>query len=130
MPRVASASAARPPCGLPCRSASRRRPGCRPLPAAPATAPAPPDERPPIEPGVPCETQEKPNLASKPGPAPPQRTVDVTKPVYKARYELAKGHAVKWLRKQLRLEGLDKAFEVVEKDITADLVDSLAEARK
>jgi phospholipid/cholesterol/gamma-HCH transport system substrate-binding protein len=88
-----------------------------------------PDERPPLRPDVPCETQEAPDLDSEPGAAPPQRRVDVTDPVYQARYALAKTRAVKWLRQQLRLEGLDRTFDVIETDVTATLLDSLADAR-
>ena len=87
-----------------------------------------PDERPPLNRRVPCETQEKPNLDSEAGAPPPQERVDVSDPVYRARYELARNRAVKWLRGQLRLEGLDRTFEVVEQDVSAGLVSSLADA--
>jgi phospholipid/cholesterol/gamma-HCH transport system substrate-binding protein len=90
--------------------------------------PPKPDERPPLNRNVPCETQEAPNLDSEPGAAPPQRRVDTTNPVYRARYALARQRAIKWLRSQLKLEGLDKTLEVVDKDVTAGLVSSLAEA--
>ncbi len=96
-----------------------------PLPIEGANPPKP-DARPPLDRDVPCETQEAPNLESTPGAPPPQRTVDVTSTAYQARYELAKGRAIAWLRKQLKLEGLDDQLEVVDQDVTQALVDRLA----
>ncbi len=87
--------------------------------------PPKPDARPPLHRTVPCETQEKPNLATKVGDPPPQRTVDITSAAYQARYALAKGRAIEWLRKQLKLEGLDDTLEVSDQDVTKALVDRL-----
>jgi phospholipid/cholesterol/gamma-HCH transport system substrate-binding protein len=88
-----------------------------------------PDARPPLNRSVPCETQQAPNLATEPGAAPPQRTIDVTSAAYQARYALAKSKAVTWLRKQLKLEGLEKQFSVIDKDVTPSLVDKMARLR-
>jgi hypothetical protein len=91
--------------------------------------PPKPDARPPLNPSVPCETQEKPNLTTVAGGPPVQHKVDTTSPAYRARYAEAKLAAVKWLRKQLKLEGLGKQFSVVENDVTKAVVDQLAKAR-
>ncbi len=85
-----------------------------------------PDERPPLDHTVPCETQEAPNLDSEAGPPPPQRQVDVNDPVYRARYEFARNKAVQWLKRQLRVEGLDEQFGVATEDVSAAVVNSLA----
>ncbi len=99
-----------------------------PLPIGGANPPRP-DARPPIKPRVPCETQEAPNLDSIPGAPPPQRRIDVSTPAYQARYELAKSRAVDWLRKQLKVEGLGKTFDVLDTDVTSGLLDRMADAR-
>jgi virulence factor Mce-like protein len=99
-----------------------------PSPIKGANPPAP-DKRPPLNRSVPCETQESPNLATEAGPPPPQMKVDVTTPAYKARYAMAKAKAVTWLRKQLKLEGLDKTFDVIDRDVTPALVDRMAKLR-
>jgi hypothetical protein len=77
---------------------------------------------------VPCETQQPPNLASRPGGPPEQKKLDVTNPKYKARYAFARERAVKWLREQLKREGLDKQLSVAEKDVTPQLVQRMADA--
>ena len=88
--------------------------------------PPQPTTRPPLRPDVPCETQEPPNLQSKPGPPPEQRRVDTSDPAYQARVAKAQAAAVKWLRRQLRYEGLSRTFDVAEKPVTKSLVDRLA----
>ena len=65
-------------------------------------------------------------MASAP---PPQHKVDVTSTAYLARYAKAKLTAVKWLRRQLELEGLGKQFSVVKDDVTKAVVDQLAKVR-
>jgi hypothetical protein len=90
--------------------------------------PPPPSSPPPLNSSVPCETQQPPNLASRPGAPPAQKKLDVTSPKYQARYALAKERAVKWMRKQLVREGLDKTFSVVDEDVTPQLVQRMADA--
>jgi virulence factor Mce-like protein len=88
--------------------------------------PPEPETRPPLDRKVPCETQEPPNLESIPEPPPPAMKVDVTSAAYKARYALAKARAVKWLRGQLKYEGLADQFDVIDEDVTPQLVSRLA----
>jgi virulence factor Mce-like protein len=91
--------------------------------------PPEPETRPPLDRKVPCETQEPPNLESIPEPPPARMKVDVTSAAYKARYALAKARAVKWLRGQLKYEGLADQFEVIDEDVTPQLVSRLAAQR-
>jgi hypothetical protein len=95
------------------------------LPISGANPPLP-DTRPPLDPTVPCETQQPPDLRSTPGPPPPQRRIDVTSPAYVKRYELAKARAVKWLERTLKLQGLDTVLSVTTQDVTAATVERLA----
>jgi virulence factor Mce-like protein len=99
------------------------------LPINGANPPAP-KTPPPLDPSVPCETQQPPNLASKPGPPPEQRRIDTSDPKYRARYALAKERAVKWLREELDRTGLDKTMKVVDEDVTPQLVSQMAAAVK
>ena len=84
-----------------------------------------PSKRPPLDPEVPCETQEPPDLRSDPAPPPEQRTVDTGSAAFRDRYAKARGKAVDWLRDQLKAEGLDDLLKVVEEDITEQLVGKL-----
>ena len=67
---------------------------------------------PPLRPDVPCETQERPNLAAGVQAPPPSRRVDQGAPGAAARSAAAQGRAVKWLKQQLEREGLDKKLRV------------------
>ncbi len=91
--------------------------------------PPKPDARPPLNRKVPCETQEKPNLASNPSAAPQRLEVDLTSPAYEARYARAKARAVRWLRDQLRHDGLADQYEVITEDVTKPLLERLAAQR-
>ena len=60
-----------------------------------------------------CETQQRPDLRTKVGPG--EREVARGLPntaAAKARYEKARDTAVDWVRKQLKVEGLEKQFKV------------------
>jgi virulence factor Mce-like protein len=70
--------------------------------------PPPVTERPPMMPGVPCETQQRPDLRSFPG-APPQRVATKADPVRAAQ---AEDVALRWLRQSVRTEGLGDALSV------------------
>jgi phospholipid/cholesterol/gamma-HCH transport system substrate-binding protein len=85
----------------------------------------PKSPRPVLDESKACETQEGPNLQSQPGAPPEQHRVDTSSPAFQARYDLAKGRAVDWLKKQLKLEGLDKKLSVTDKDATKGLLDGL-----
>jgi phospholipid/cholesterol/gamma-HCH transport system substrate-binding protein len=85
----------------------------------------PKSPRPLLNEKVACETQEAPNLASQPGPPPEQHQVDTSSAAFQKRYALAKGKAVDWLKKQLKVEGLDKKLSVTDKDATQGLLEGL-----
>ena len=74
---------------------------------------------PPYRPDVPCETQEQPDLRTRVQP-PPSGGIKVnqTSPAARARYEKAKEVAVRWLRGQIRREGLAGKLRVTDKDVT------------
>ena len=57
--------------------------------------------------------------ARNPGGPPPQRQVNTNSPAFQARYAQARGKAVNWLRKQLKVEGLDKLLDVATQDADA-----------
>jgi hypothetical protein len=90
------------------------------------TNPPKPAARPPLRNDVPCETQQAPNLASKPGPPPPQRQIDTSSPAYQRRLASAQAVAVTWLRRQLKTEGLSDRFTVSDKPVARSLVERLA----
>jgi phospholipid/cholesterol/gamma-HCH transport system substrate-binding protein len=95
------------------------------------TNPPKPSEPPPLRNDVPCETQQAPNLQSKPGPPPPQRMLDPKDPKIAARYALDKARFLKWFKKDLKREGLAKlGFKVSSKDVTPALLAKLAQARQ
>jgi phospholipid/cholesterol/gamma-HCH transport system substrate-binding protein len=70
--------------------------------------PPPAKQRPPLEPDVPCETQQQPDLRTVPGP-PPTKVATTLDP---ERYAKAKAAAVDWLRERVKAEGLADAFKV------------------
>jgi len=98
--------------------------GTTPEPLLGANPPKP-QKRPPLDADAPCETQEPPDLRSNPAAPPPQRQVDTSTPAFRERYTQARAKAVDWLRRQLRIEGLEDLLEVVEEDVTEPLVEKL-----
>jgi phospholipid/cholesterol/gamma-HCH transport system substrate-binding protein len=84
-----------------------------------------PQQRPPLRPDVPCETQTKPDLRSESGPPPPQFQVDLTTPEAKARLGKARKPAIDWLRGQLKAQGLDQVLKVADTDLTRSLLERL-----
>lgn len=84
--------------------------------------PPPPLTRPPLRPDVPCETQEPPNLESEPAPPPPQRPIDTSSAAYRERYAKDKAAAIKWLRRELREDGLSDRLKVATGEVTAGQV--------
>ena len=71
------------------------------------TNPPKPRGRPPLRPDVPCETQELPDLRTQVGPGDPEVSRGLPNTAAaKARYARARGRAVRWLRGQVRREGL------------------------
>jgi virulence factor Mce-like protein len=100
--------------------------GTTPEPLLGANPPQP-RKRPPLNGKVPCETQETPDLRTQAAPPPPQHTVDTNTPAFKAREALAQARAVKWLQKQLKVEGLQNLLKVTSKDATSQLLSRIAE---
>jgi phospholipid/cholesterol/gamma-HCH transport system substrate-binding protein len=92
--------------------------------------PPKPQSRPPLRSDVACETQEQPDLRTNPGAPPPQREVDTSSPEFKERYEKARDRAMKWLEKQIEIEGLDGTLELLEKDATPELIQRMAQQWK
>ena len=107
-----------------------------PAPGTFATTPEPllganppkPKARPPLNAAAPCEDQEPPDLRTKAAPPPEQRTVDTGTDAFRRRYEGARGDAVRWLGRQLRLEDLDERLKVGTEDATRELIDRIAKA--
>jgi phospholipid/cholesterol/gamma-HCH transport system substrate-binding protein len=91
--------------------------------------PPKPQSRPPLRADIACETQEPPDLRTEAAPPPEQRTVDTGAPQFLERYEQARGEAVDWLERQLRIEGLREVLEVTERDATQKLIDTIAAGR-
>ena len=84
------------------------------------TLPPPPPgrRRPPLRPNVPCETQEPPDLRATAGPGDTVVAQGLPNtPKARARYELAKKRAVRWMRGELRRAGLDSRYRVSAKEI-------------
>lgn len=94
------------------------------------TNPPRPSKRPPLNQTTRCQTQQPPNLASKPGPPPEQRQLDTSSPLYKAELAKARDQAVGWLRGQLKAEGLADKLKVSDTDATQGIVDQLLAQRK
>jgi phospholipid/cholesterol/gamma-HCH transport system substrate-binding protein len=88
--------------------------------------PPKPKSRPPLRPDAPCETQQTPDLRSEAAPPPPQKTIDTGTPAFRERYEQARGKAVDWLRRQIRIEGLQDRLKIDGADATQQLIDQIA----
>jgi ABC-type transporter Mla subunit MlaD len=68
---------------------------------------------------VPCETQEPPDLRSRPGPGEP--TVEpgpTTSARIARRHDRARDRAVRWLRRELEGAGLDRRWRVSNREVT------------
>jgi phospholipid/cholesterol/gamma-HCH transport system substrate-binding protein len=77
------------------------------------TNPPKPAGRPPLRPDVACETQEPPDLRTKVGAGEPTVARGLPRtPAALRRYERAKSTAIRWVRSELRLRGLDEAWRV------------------
>jgi phospholipid/cholesterol/gamma-HCH transport system substrate-binding protein len=91
--------------------------------------PPKPQGRPPLRADVPCETQETPDLRTNPAAPPPQKTVDTGTAAFRERYAQARGDAVQWLRRALRVEGLQDVLDTVDEDATLELIERIAARR-
>jgi phospholipid/cholesterol/gamma-HCH transport system substrate-binding protein len=70
-------------------------------------------KEPPYREDVPCETQDAPDVQSKPAAAPEGRRIGRSGERYEKRYTRAQSRALTWLRRQLKVEGLNKTLRVV-----------------
>jgi virulence factor Mce-like protein len=86
--------------------------------------PPKPQSRPPLEPNVPCETQQKPNLATVPQGPPAATKVNTASPAYQARYTKAKQTALIEMVENFREAGIKVTPTMT--DATKSLVDDLA----
>jgi phospholipid/cholesterol/gamma-HCH transport system substrate-binding protein len=102
--------------------------GTTPEPLLGANPPKP-QRRPPLDAGVPCETQEPPDLRSTPAKPPAQRTVDTSTPAFQARFAKARDRAIDWLEGQLKTEGLQDTIRVSRTDATKELIAKLRAGR-
>jgi virulence factor Mce-like protein len=85
----------------------------------------PPDRtRPPLQPSVPCETQQTPDLRSIPGAPPPSARANPDSPTARARYQKARATAIALLRRELRDAG--KSTKVLDRDVTLRQIEQLA----
>jgi virulence factor Mce-like protein len=77
------------------------------------TNPPKPDGIPPFRPDVPCETQEPPDLRTRPGPGHPVVATGLPKTeAALEQYEKAKETAVEWARSAIEREGLSDELKV------------------
>ena len=83
------------------------------------------EQRPPLRPGVPCETQKKTDLASIPADPPRQFRVSFDTPEAKERLAKARAKTIDWLRGQLKVQGLDGVLKVADEDLTRGVLSKL-----
>ena len=84
-----------------------------------------PEQRPPLRPGEPCETQPATNMRSKPADPPRQFQVSFDTPEAKERLAKARATALDWLRGQLDRQGLGKVLRVSDEDLTPEMLSKL-----
>src|SRR5918997_1505612 len=63
--------------------------------------PPKPKARPPLRSDVACETQQPPDLRSKPADPPKQQQIDVNDPLFKARWAKVREFGIDWMRQAL-----------------------------
>ncbi len=91
----------------------------------------PKSKEPALRPDVACETQDRPDLRSRPGQVPAGHRIKRSGALYDKRYAKAEKSALTWLRRQLRAEGLSKTLKTTLDPITKqDLPRLAAAARK
>jgi phospholipid/cholesterol/gamma-HCH transport system substrate-binding protein len=88
-------------------------------------------QRPPLRPDVPCETQPVPNLKSNPGPAPKQvpTALSLNPDAYKALISQLEQQAVGELQNALTRTGLDKQLQVSDQPATPGDLSQLASSQ-
>jgi ABC-type transporter Mla subunit MlaD len=95
----------------------------------PATGINPPvqEERPPLRPEVPCETQESPNLDSDPQDPPQSMEVDRDDPELLEREAMSREVAMELLARRMRSQGRD--VRKGEGEVTMGAIENLAQQR-
>ena len=79
-----------------------------------------PQQRPPLRPDVPCETQQPPDLRSNPtAMATPRKLTASSSPADVAFRQKAMEDATKWLRKQVGEQGLNSQLKVEDNALTS-----------
>ena len=89
----------------------------------------PPSARPPLNPSVPCETQQAPDLRSIASNAPAPRKAQIPASRQGQLLKL-RDKAVKWLRGQIKLDGLTKSLTVSAKPATKAIINKLSAITK
>jgi hypothetical protein len=92
--------------------------------------PRQPEQRPPLRPDVPCETQPKPDLRSENGAPPPQQTFKLDTPALQARWLKARTKALDWAQKLLDRQGLSKTLKVSNDDLSLQQLRALVPPTK
>ena len=90
----------------------------------------PKTKRPQLRPDVPCETQQPPDLRSRPGAAPAQRRVSLVGEAAQKRAARARERALAFARRSLRLGKQTKLLRVSENNATLELLQRIAGVRK
>jgi len=85
------------------------------------------EERPPLRPDVPCETQESPDLESNPQNAPKPMEIDREDPELVQRTEMTREVAAEVLARRLRSQGRD--VRIGEGELTMGAIENLAQQR-
>jgi phospholipid/cholesterol/gamma-HCH transport system substrate-binding protein len=80
---------------------------------------------PPLAPGVPCETQQPPDLRTIPGAPPAAIRVDQDAPGAAARRAESRATLMAWMRDQMKISGLDEVYELVDTPLRADQIDDV-----
>ncbi len=92
--------------------------------------PPPPAKMPALHNDVPCETQEPPDLRSKPAAAPPAIRVDHNTPAAVERRVASTKRAVRALRTILKATGMDDRLGVSDKPLTAAQLAQITKGRR
>jgi ABC-type transporter Mla subunit MlaD len=86
----------------------------------------PPQNQPPLEPDTPCETQEPPDLRTRPAAPPTAIKVDQDAPGAAARRADAIDAVQDWMAEELQRSGLDKVLSLSDELLRADQIDDVA----
>jgi phospholipid/cholesterol/gamma-HCH transport system substrate-binding protein len=92
--------------------------------------PPKPKAPPPLREDVPCETQQTPDLRSKPGAPPEQHKADTSSQLFKDRWAKVRRYGIDLMKQQLKREGLADRFKVGNKDLTLGDIKQLGKAGK